>query len=132
MTTKKKTVYSAETKAAALAALLEGQGTSKVAADFKLPEGTVKAWRSRMQSGASPLRDVAPSKRDAIGSLLVEYLHTSLETLKIQSVFARDTKWLEKQSAADIAVLHGVMTDKAIRLLEALGGTGDAALQPPG
>ncbi len=127
-----KTVYSPETKAAVLAALLEGQGTSKVAADFKLPEGTVKAWRSRMQQGASPLRDVATEKKDAIGALLVDYLHTNLETLKIQSVFFRDLKWLEKQSAADVAVLHGVMTDKTIRLLEALGGAGDSAIQPAG
>ena len=86
-----------------------------------------------MQQGASPLNHVATEKRDAIGPLLIEYLHTNLETLKIQSVFFRDTAWLAEQSAADAAVLHGVMTDKTIRLLEALsgpGGTGDGSLPP--
>lgn len=123
-----KTTYDPATKAAVLAALLEGQGTAKVAADFKLPAGTVKAWRSRMQQGASPLRDVATEKKDAIGALLIEYLHTNLETLRQQSLFFRDVAWLKGQSAGELAVLHGVMTDKAIRLLEALGGKGvDAA-----
>jgi len=116
----KKTVYSPETRAAVLAALLEGQGTSKVAADFKLPWGTVRAWHSKMRQGASPMRHVATEKKDAIGALLVEYLHTNLETLRQQSLIARDPVWLKQQSAADFAVLHGVLTDKTIRLLEAL------------
>lgn len=117
-----KTVYSPETKAAVLAALLEGQATSKVAADFKLPEGTVKAWRSRMQEGASPMRHVATEKVDAIGNLLVEYLHENLTTLRTQQTVFRDLAWLKQQEAQQLAVLHGVLTDKAVRLLEALGG----------
>ena len=130
MSTKKKTVYSPETKAAALAALLEGQGAHKVAADFNLPAGTVRAWQNRMQQNASPLRHVATQKADEIGGLLVEYLHANLATLEAQSVFFRDTNWLKLQTAADAAVLHGVITDKTIRLLEALGG--NHAAQPTG
>ncbi len=123
-----KATYSPEVKAAVLAALLEGQGTTKVAADFKLPEGTVASWRSRMHDGASPLRDIASEKRDAIGALLLEYLHENLTTLKSQVVVFRDPVWLKQQTAADAAVLHGVLTDKSIRLLESLGATeSDAA-----
>lgn len=126
----RKTRYSPETKAAVLAALLEGQGASKVAADFKLPEGTVKAWASRTRHGASELRSVAPERRDEIGQLLIDYLHVNLTTLYAQAVVFSDPDWLKKQSASEAAVLHGVMTDKSIRLLEALGGPNAGAVQP--
>lgn len=114
--------YSADTKAAVIAALLEGQGVSKVAADFKLPEGTVKSWRSRLKGG--DVASVAPERKEEVGELLVAYLHANLSTLKAQLVVFADPDWLRKQEAGQVAVLHGVMTDKAIRLLEALGGAG--------
>lgn len=118
-----KTKYAPEVKAAAMAALLEGQAIDQVARDFKLPEGTVKAWRHRMKGAAS--ETLATSERsEEIGELLVQYLHANLSTLKAQTVVFSDAEWLKKQNAADAAVLHGVMTDKAIRLLEALGGSG--------
>lgn len=119
----KKTVYSPETKAAALAALLEGQAVGRVATDFRVPVGTVKAWNSgarRITAGTQPVALVATQKKEEIGHLLLEYLHTNLETLRQQSLIFRDPKWLEKQSAEGVAVLHGVLTDKTIRLLEAL------------
>lgn len=128
-----KTVYSAETKAAAMAALLEGQAISKVASDFRVPSGTVKAWSagSRLlaagaisaavdQVGTQPVASDATQKKEEIGRLLLEYLRTNLETLQTQSVIFRDPVWLARQSAEGAAVLHGVLTDKTIRLLEAL------------
>ena len=118
----RKVSYSPETKAAAMAALLEGQAVNKVAADFKLPGGTVRAWRHRMKGTAV----VATGKREEVGDLLVQYLHANLVTLKAQLIVFADPKWLQQQNAADAAVLHGVMTDKAIRLLEALGAPGVA------
>lgn len=122
-----KATYSAETKAAVLAALLAGQGVGQVAADFKLPEGTVKSWRSRMKNpdGSASAASATPEKRAEVGDLLVGYLHANLATLAKQLEVFGDPDWIRKQSASDMAVLHGVMTDKAIRLLEALGGAGN-------
>lgn len=122
-----KAKYSAETKAAVMAALLQGQGTHSVAEAFKLPEGTVKAWRSRMKlpDGSAEVATVATEKREQIGDLLIDYLHANLKTLRLQQEVFGDPLWLKQQDAADVAVLHGVMTDKAIRLLEALGGAGN-------
>lgn len=120
----KRKEYTASTKAAAMAALLEGQSITKVAADFKLPEGTVKAWRHRMKGAATETK-VATEKREEIGTLLVDYLHANLSTLRAQQIVFADAEWLKKQDAGELAVLHGVMTDKAIRLLEALGHAGD-------
>jgi hypothetical protein len=49
--------------------------------------------------------------------------------LQIQAEAFSDKQWLAKQDASDVAVLHGVMTDKAVRLLEAMsaGDDSDAA-----
>ena len=53
----------------------------------------------------------------------MEYLKGSLHTLQEQARFFADAEWLRKQDAADVAVLHGVLTDKVVRLLEALEGS---------
>lgn len=116
--------HSDETKAAVMAALLAGQSITDVASEYSLPVGTVKTW-----AASNKRRDVAnvePQKRERIGQLLMEYLEANLETLKTQTVVFRDEKWLLKQSASDVAVLHGVITDKAIRLLEAFGKAEEA------
>lgn len=107
--------YSDETKAAVMAALLSGQSINQVARDYKIPKGTVSYWK-RHAGG----RDVSTQKKERIGELLVDYLTTSLETLRAQAELFRDESWLKRQTASDVAVLHGVVTDKAIRLLEAL------------
>lgn len=76
-----------------------------------------------MKDGSSTVAKIATQKRDEIGGLLIEYLHANLSTLRSQQTVFSDPVWLEKQEAGELAVLHGVMTDKAIRLLEALGGS---------
>jgi transposase-like protein len=106
--------YSEDTKAAVMAALLTGQSVSQVAREYDIPKGTVNSWKQRN------MRDFATQKRERIGELLVSYLSTSLETLEAQARMFSNEEWLKKQNAADVAVLHGVVTDKAIRLLEAL------------
>jgi transposase-like protein len=117
--------YSDEVKAQALAALLAGQAPALVAATYGIPVGTLKSWKSRQKNGDA-VATVATEKRERIGALLLEYLETTLETLKAQQVVFRDVDWLKKQSAAEAATLHGVTVDKAIRLLEGLAGADDA------
>lgn len=112
------TEYSGDKKAAVLAALLTGQSIAEVARDYNIPEGTVKSWKSRQKD--SSVATVATPKKEEIGDLLLDYLRAMLGTLKVQAVHFGDKEWLSKQNAADLAVLHGVSTDKAIRLLEAL------------
>ena len=111
------TEYPAQVKAQVLAALLEGQSVSKVAKKYKIPLGTVKSWKSREINGSN---GVATLKKEQIGELLLSYLGESLVTLRAQVVMFRNEDWLAKQNASDVAVLHGVVTDKAVRLLEAL------------
>lgn len=108
--------YSDETKAAVIAALLEGQSQAFVAQKYSVPRSTVRGWKKAYdnQDGG----DSAPKKE--IGTLLLEYLETNLNTLRVQAQFFTDESWLRKQDAAALATLHGVMTDKSVRLLEAM------------
>lgn len=112
------TKYSDETRAAVLASLLAGQSIGQVSREYNIPKGTVSAWKSRRG------RESATQKRE-IGELLLIYLRTNLEALTAQAEAFKDSTWLRGQSASDVAVLHGVMTDKAIRLLEAFGNAQD-------
>lgn len=109
-----RTSYSDEMKAAVLAALMAGQSVSEVAREYHLPKGTVSAWKKRMT-----VAENATQKKE-IGELLVEYLKRNLITLKVQAEVFADKAWLKKQPAGELAVLHGVLTDKAVRLLDAL------------
>ena len=104
--------YTPETKAAVMAALLAGQGTTEVAREYEIPASTVSRWKrkARQEVGRS----------DDVGELLLGYLTENLTTLTAQAKVFREAEWLRTQDAADVAVLHGVLTDKAVRLLEAL------------
>jgi transposase-like protein len=106
--------YKDETRAAVMAALLAGQSVSSIAREYDIPKTTVSRWKN----GGVPISGT--QKTEHIGELLVKYLQTNLEALSAQAEQFKDRDWLKKQTASDAAVLHGVMTDKAIRLLEAL------------
>ena len=110
------TKYTDETKAAVLAALLAGQSINSVAREYKIPPGTISNWKNRQ----GVPRNGIQKKADDIGELLISYLQTNLKTLQKQADFFGDESWLKKQTASDAAVLHGVMTDKSVRLLEAM------------
>jgi transposase-like protein len=118
--------YDAETKAAAMAALLAGQSIGQVADAYNIPEATIKSWKAR-----TPDATVDPQKRVELGELISDYLRETLVTLKAQAVHFRDPAWLAKQPASELAVLHGVQTDKAIRLLSALDADDSAIELPP-
>lgn len=114
----KRREYSDETKAAVMAALLAGQSISSVAEQYSIPKGTVKGWKSKAEN--TVMEEIPPEQREEIGELLMAYLRSTLRTLTEQSEFFRDRAWLASQSADQLAVLHGVTADKAIRILEAL------------
>lgn len=108
--------HSDEVKAQAMAALLAGQSVNEVARQYSLPKSTVSRIRSSIND---QLEQVGTQKRDRIGELLGEYVEANLITLKAQSEHFRDKAWLNRQEASSLAVLHGVVADKTIRVLEA-------------
>lgn len=109
--------YPPEVKSQVMGALLQGQGVNEVARVYQIPKACVSRWKKELS--AEQLEQLGTQKKDEIGELLTSYLRENLVTLQVQSVHFRDGKWLQKQSASELAVLHGVVTDKTIRLLEA-------------
>ncbi len=118
----KRRKYEPTVKAQVLAALLTGQGAEKVAQQYQVPVGTVRGWKAKAKAD----NGVITQKKEKIGELILEYLTVSLSTLKKQAEFFADETWLRKQDASSVAVLHGVLADKAVRLLEALAPGADA------
>jgi transposase len=106
------------TKAAVMAALLAGQGVDEVSHQFKLPQSTVSTWKKEIDQAR--FDELRLKKAERLAELLGEYLEETLTTLTAQTIFFRNATWLKKQSASELAVLHGVQTDKALRLLEAI------------
>jgi len=111
--------YEGETKAAVMAALLAGQSISSVAKEYNIPKGTVSGWKKR----ASGVASLATQKKQDVGNLILSLLLAELTTLKQMTDAFADEKWIYKQNAADVAVLYGVMQDKAFRKLEALSAS---------
>jgi hypothetical protein len=101
-----------------MAALLAGQGVCEVAAELNVPKATVSRIKSQM--APDQLEQVGTKKQEDFGALLADYLRETIITLRAQTRFFRDESWLEKQSASEVAVLHGVCADKGLRLLEAI------------
>lgn len=108
--------YSDGEKAAALAALLTGQSLDAVADEYRIPRSTLDSWRNPRRP-----KTFETKKDGEIGDLLLEYLRANLAALKAQAEIFADPEWLREQGAQEAGVLHGIMTDKAVRLLEAFG-----------
>lgn len=115
------TKYSEDTKAAVVSALLTGQSVSSIAREYSIPKGTVSAWKNR-----GVTQKATQKRADDIGELIISYLQANLKALQVQAESFSDREWLKEQGASELAVLHGVMTDKAIRLLEAMGANDDS------
>jgi transposase-like protein len=110
--------HSEETKAAVMAALLAGQGVEETAQAYNLPKQTVSDWKAGLSAEEFGL--IRTKKGERIEELLFRYLTSTLEALQKQTEVASDAAYLKQQPADSLAVLHGVMADKSIRLLEAL------------
>ena len=110
--------HSAEMKAAALAALATGSSVRAVARQFAVSPATVRAWR--LVAGGKPLPVGNPQKDADLGEQLYGYLNESIAALRSQLRVFGDEAWLRSQPAADLGILHGIIADKTVRLLQAV------------
>lgn len=121
----KKKVYADDTRAAVMAALLAGQSVPEISREYDIPQSTVRDWRGRIPHISA--MSAAEGGADRIGELLLTYLATSLESLQRQVELFGDERWLRQQEASGVAVLHGVQSDKAHRLIELLSRRDDSS-----
>lgn len=125
MTTRQR--YSEELRAAALAdVLLIGPGAA--AAKYGIAIRTLFDWRQRYETA-----DLLLVKKGRIGALVAVYLEANLQALTAQAYVASQPEYIERQPAESLAILHGVMADKSVRILEALDASSErAALESGG
>lgn len=111
-----------EKRATVLAVLIAGSTVAETSRETGIPEPTIIRWREEAGLTQKPpkFQTIGTEKKRDLGELVGEYLDDVLVTLRAQAVHARDQEWLTRQDAAQLAILHGVLTDKAIRLLGAL------------
>lgn len=106
--------HSEEIKAAALADLvLLGPGAT--AAKYDIPLGTLKTWQQQYDIVHDP-----SVKKAVIEALAMTYLEASLQALTAQAYVTSQPEYINRQPAGELAILHGVMADKSVRLLDAL------------
>lgn len=101
-----------------MAALLAGQGVGEIAEQYNIPDSTVSDIRKRTDEEFGELRK--KNKGEKIEELLFNYLTQTLTTLEAQAKVVSEREYIIKQPADSLAVLHGVMADKSVRLLEAI------------
>jgi transposase-like protein len=114
-----------ELRAQVVAALLSGDSERFVAQKFGVGRTTARRWlaETRAAAGSQAIAPASPNAaidRDGIGNLIGLLIQEELKTLVAQAVAFRDPDWLSQQTAGELAVLHGVMADKAFRVIAAL------------
>lgn len=124
MTTRTK--VSNEVKAAVLADLVV-LGPAAVAAKHGINPNTVRRWKSENNVTSIATIIDRSVKKEQIGALLLEYLEANLNALIAQAYVTADPNYIIKQSAENLAILHGVLGDKGLRLLEAFHAGHEAA-----
>lgn len=118
--------YSDEKRAQVMAALLEGQSVTKVAKDYEVSQATVSRIKSSL--GPEVLEEIGYEKKERIADLVESHLRDSLKACAAIAQHATNAQWLSRQSASELAVLYGVLTDKSIRILEAAESAGRNAV----
>jgi hypothetical protein len=123
-----------ETKARALADLMDGDQPATVAARYNIPGTTVRKWKERLvtpdvtesvTSGVTKRisvvhRPAVETQQLAIGELIMENLRAKLLATQKIAEYATVPTWFDKQTAADVATLFEVLDRSAISVLDRL------------
>ena len=109
--------YSDQERAEAMARLLAGGSLGAVARETGIARSTLSAWRKETRTLVPA---AGSSERTQLGEHVFDLIAETLKSLTAQARFFRDAEWLSRQSAGDMAILHGVLSDKVIRLLAAI------------
>lgn len=107
--------YTEAERSAALADIVL-LGTGATASKYDIPRSTLTTWQETYSIVHNP-----QVKKASIEVLAMTYLEASLQALIAQSYVISQPEYIERQPAGELAILHGVVADKAVRLLDALG-----------
>lgn len=99
-----------DVRAAIMAALLAGQGVTETAKQFNVGDATVSRLKAKLEE--------LEIKKE-IPELVMEVLREQLSAIKNIAREASRPDYVKEQPASEIAVLIGVISDKAFRILSA-------------
>lgn len=109
--------HSPELRAQVMAALLAGQGVNEVARQYGIDQSVVSRWKAKLP--ASELHRIASQKVESFDELLAGCVRAALQAFTTICKETSRPEYIAKQSASEIAVLAGVLKDKALRVLSA-------------
>jgi transposase-like protein len=107
--------YSDETKAAVMAALLEGQSISKVSDEFDIPRSTVGNWSAKLNQSGVP--SVPDEKKSEIGDRLLILVNKMVDAQIAMLEVMTEKDYLRNQDLAEMGMSFGVNNDKLDRIL---------------
>ena len=114
------TNYTEEFKAQVIADILLGTSSLKqISEKHNIPYNTVLTWNSRIvkHSELAIIEMDEMEVKKHIGDYLLEILQSNLDAQVAQLKVFADEEWLKRQSAQEIGVLHGILHDKASRMI---------------
>jgi|ERR1041384_3740112 hypothetical protein len=85
----------------------------------KIPDEVLLRFETERQSLEAERAELE-RKKNSIPNLIEQHLVASLIAAAKIMQQVHDPEWIAKQSAAELAVLYGVTSDKAFRILEAI------------
>lgn len=124
-------------KAAAIADLYAGDPPQIVADRYRLNPATVRSWKLREVSAAPLQIDAtqhatpAASQREHIGELVIELLRAKLEASQAIARATSNAAWLDRQSAAELALFGEWLDGSAFAIGDRLAGAGRRPEQRP-
>lgn len=119
--------FSRAVKAAAMADLAAGMGPTEVSVKHGINYRTVIHWSSELPLTVATKHETFATKKEAIGDLIIDLLDTNLRVAKkLLETVADDKEWIKSQSASDLGVFYGIITDKSATIASIL----TAAAQP--
>jgi len=109
--------HAPDVKAQAVALLLTGASVAEVVTHLKVPQQTVTNWKLALTP--AQLGEIGLKKGARVDDLVYGYLIATFEVCLTLMKSVSDESYIQKQSAADLATLFGVVSDKGFRILDA-------------
>lgn len=115
--------YTPELKAQVIAEWKAGSARKGLARAHKIPQSTVHTWlkghtRVALVSAPDPKKKVA--ELYDLDAMALKLIDGSVSAVTAIHGVTLDGAWLQRQNAADLAILLGVISDKLYRLLGAI------------
>jgi len=107
--------HPASVVAKALAEMVAGSTVAEVSEKYSIPQQTVSGWKALLPPELGETR----TKRETVEELLSIYLEKILRANIAQLDVFANADWIQRQRASELAILQGVLFDKAIRIFDA-------------